>query len=49
VSQDSNHISDLNAKITAIQAKTAVDNQQALDFAHHARIAADERKDKQGT
>ena len=47
MSQDSNRISDLNAKITAIQAKTAADNQQALDFAHHART--DERKDKHGT
>jgi len=49
MSQDSNRISDLNSKLTAYGGKTPTDLQQSLDFAHIARIAKDEVKDKHGT
>ena len=49
MSQDHDRVSDLNSKITATQAKTAVDSQQALDFAHTARIAADEKAKTSGS
>jgi hypothetical protein len=49
MSADSERISELNAKIAAIQAKTARDSQEALDFAHIARVCATERKDKHGS
>jgi hypothetical protein len=48
MSQDSDRISELSSRISAIQAKTARDPAEALDFAHFARIAATEKKDKHG-
>jgi hypothetical protein len=49
MSKDSERNAELNAKISAIQSKTAVDTQQALDFAHTVRVAQGEVKDRHGT
>jgi hypothetical protein len=49
MSRDSERIAELDSKVTATQAKTAVDTQQALDFAHTVRVAQAEVKDKHGT
>jgi len=40
---------ELQSKVTALQGKTASDIQQALDFAHHVRIANDEIRSRKGT
>ena len=40
--QDKERADELKNRLSAIQGRTAVDQQQANDFAHQARVIADE-------
>jgi hypothetical protein len=46
---DEDRNTDLRSKRDAYGAKTATDNAQGLDFAHHMRIANDEIVARKGT